>query len=71
MTPTQKKILAALKDGEATKKDLREKTGLPRRTIYQAINDALALGLVRERPSLRDTRQTFWSLTEQGRAVVL
>jgi DNA-binding MarR family transcriptional regulator len=40
---------------------LREATGLPRRTIYAALRTLRGMGLLRERISLRDTRQTyFW-----------
>jgi DNA-binding transcriptional regulator GbsR (MarR family) len=44
-----------------TGKQLREATGLPRRTIYTALRKLRDLGLLQERQSLRDTRQTyFW-----------
>jgi DNA-binding transcriptional regulator GbsR (MarR family) len=44
-----------------TGKELREATGLPRRTIYTALRKLRDLGLLKERQSLRDTRQTyFW-----------
>jgi predicted transcriptional regulator len=44
-----------------TGKQLREATGLPRRTIYTALRKLRDLGLLEERQSLRDTRQTyFW-----------
>jgi hypothetical protein len=44
-----------------TGKELREATGLPRRTIYTALRKLRDLGLLGERQSLRDTRQTyFW-----------
>ena len=39
---------------------LRDVTGLPRRTIYEALRTLRRLGLLRERPSLRDSRQTFF-----------
>jgi DNA-binding transcriptional ArsR family regulator len=39
---------------------LRETTGLPRRTIYEALRTLRGLGVLRERPSLRDSRQTFF-----------
>lgn len=66
-TPSQKKILSALADlGRATKKDLVTKVGLPRRTIYQAIR-TMPANLIHEAPSLKDTRQSFFSLTEKAR----
>jgi DNA-binding MarR family transcriptional regulator len=44
-----------------TGKELRDATGLPRRTIYTALRRLRALGILKERSSLRDTRQTyFW-----------
>ena len=44
-----------------TGKQIREETGLPRRTVYTALRKLREMGLVRERSSLRDTRQTyFW-----------
>lgn len=40
---------------------LRESTGLPRRTIYEALRRLKQIGVLRERVSLKDTRQTyFW-----------
>ncbi len=44
-----------------TGKQLREATGLPRRTIYTALRRLRDMGLLEEQASLRDTRQTyFW-----------
>lgn len=44
-----------------TGKQLREATGLPRRTIYTALRKLREMGVLQERQSLRDTRQTyFW-----------
>lgn len=44
-----------------TGKQLREATGLPRRTIYTALRRLREMGLLEEQASLRDTRQTyFW-----------
>ena len=44
-----------------TGKQIREATGLPRRTVYTALRRLKEMGLLRERQSLRDTRQTyFW-----------
>lgn len=39
---------------------LREETHLPRRTIYAALQKLKELGVLNERPSLRDTRQTYY-----------
>jgi DNA-binding transcriptional ArsR family regulator len=44
-----------------TGKDLREATGLPRRTLYTAIQKLKEVGVLHEQVSLRDSRQTyFW-----------
>lgn len=44
-----------------TGKEIREATGLPRRTIYTALRRLREMGLLKEQASLRDTRQTyFW-----------
>ncbi|MEK6975577.1 MAG: winged helix-turn-helix domain-containing protein [Candidatus Thermoplasmatota archaeon] len=44
-----------------TGKEIREATGLPRRTVYTALRRLREMGLLKEAPSLRDTRQTyFW-----------
>ncbi|HUR62664.1 MAG TPA: winged helix-turn-helix domain-containing protein [Candidatus Thermoplasmatota archaeon] len=52
-----------------TGKQLREATGLPRRTIYTALRKLRDLGLLQERQSLRDTRQTyFWVPAEDSPA---
>jgi DNA-binding transcriptional ArsR family regulator len=60
--PSVEAILQQL-EGHApmTGKELREATGLPRRTIYTALRRLREMGLLEERSSLRDTRQTyFW-----------
>lgn len=43
-----------------TGQQLRESTHLPRRTVYAALQTLKGLGVLRERPSLRDTRQTYY-----------
>ena len=44
-----------------TGKEIREATGLPRRTVYTALRRLREMGLLQERSSLKDTRQTyFW-----------
>ncbi len=44
-----------------TGQDIRKATGLPRRTVYAALERLREIGILGERPSLRDTRQTyFW-----------
>lgn len=43
-----------------TGRQLRDATNLPRRTIYAALHRLRELGVIQERASLRDTRQTFY-----------
>lgn len=43
-----------------TGRQLRDATNLPRRTIYAALQRLKDLDVVKERASLRDTRQTFY-----------
>ncbi len=44
-----------------TGKQLRENLNLPRRTLYTALQRLRELGLLAERRSLKDSRQTyFW-----------
>lgn len=48
-----------------TGKELREATGLPRRTIYTALSKLRQLGILEERSSLKDTRQTYFWVPSQ------
>ena len=43
-----------------TGRQLRDATNLPRRTIYAALQKLRELDVIKERASLRDTRQTFY-----------
>ena len=49
-----------------TGRQLRDATHLPRRTIYAALQRLRELGVIQERASLRDTRQTFYWVAGQG-----
>ena len=49
-----------------TGRQLRDATHLPRRTIYAALQRLRELGVIEERASLRDTRQTFYWVAGQG-----
>ena len=52
-----------------TGSELRDLTGLPRRTVYAALQRLKELGLLRERASLRDARQTyFWVASGEQQA---
>lgn len=46
-----------------TSQQLRESTGLPRRTVYAALRTLRDLGILKERTSLKDSRQTYFWLT--------
>ena len=46
-----------------TSQELRESTGLPRRTVYAALRTLRDLGLLKERLSLKDSRQTYFWLS--------
>jgi hypothetical protein len=45
-----------------TNADLCELSGLPRRTVYNALRTLSRLGVLSQRPSLHDARQTFFWL---------
>ena len=60
-------VLVELAKGkELTKRDLLETIGAPRRTVYSAVRRLVGQGLVRIRPSLIDTRQSWHGLTDLG-----
>lgn len=52
-----------------TGRQLRDATHLPRRTIYAALQRLRELGVIQERASLKDTRQTFYWVAGQGPAM--
>lgn len=60
--PSAQEIFCALYGHEPmTGQQIREETGMPRRTIYSALRKLRELGVLNSRLSLRDTRQTyFW-----------
>lgn len=60
-------ILMALADGPKTQKDLCAETGRARRTIYAAIRNLQAAGVVEGRRDLRDTRQMVYWTTGRSR----
>lgn len=53
-----------------TGKELREYTGLPRRTTYTALRRLREQGLLQEKASLRDTRQTYYWLAPSAAALL-
>ena len=65
LPPTVKTVADLLAHHAAmTGAQIREETGLPRRTVYSALQRLKALGILRERPSLKDTRQTYFWISE-------
>lgn len=62
VAPSVQTVLATLyAQHPLTGQQIRERTGLPRRTVYAALQRLKELGVLQERTSLRDTRQSyFW-----------
>jgi len=62
LAPSVQSVLTALYEHHPlTGQQIRESTGLPRRTVYAALQRLKELGVLHERVSLRDTRQSyFW-----------
>ncbi|HLF16865.1 MAG TPA: helix-turn-helix transcriptional regulator [Candidatus Thermoplasmatota archaeon] len=60
--PSVQTVLCALYERHPlTGSQLRDATGLPRRTVYAALERLRGFGILEERVSLRDSRQTyFW-----------
>lgn len=60
--PSAKQVLCTLlEESPLTMKDIQSRSGLARRTVYGAVRTLRELGMLAEKPSLRDTRQTlFW-----------
>ncbi len=69
--PSVQAVLCTLVDHDPmTGQQIRESTGLPRRTVYAALKTLKSFGILRERISLRDTRQTyFWVVQDKPAAV--
>ena len=61
---TQKVFCALYGHDPMTGADLREETGMPRRTLYAALQRLREIGVLKEQPSLRDTRQTYFWLDD-------
>ncbi len=57
---TQRVLCELVEHQPLTGKQLREATGLARRTTYAALQKLRQLGLLKERLSLSDTRQTYY-----------
>ncbi|MEK6986446.1 MAG: MarR family winged helix-turn-helix transcriptional regulator [Candidatus Thermoplasmatota archaeon] len=64
ISPSVQTVLCTLVEHTPmTGQQIRESTGLPRRTVYAALKVLKTLGILRERASLRDTRQTYFWVT--------
>lgn len=60
-----KAVLCTLEDHQPrTNRALQEETGLPRRTLYTALQRLKDEGLVKQRISLADTRQSYFWLPD-------
>lgn len=65
--PSVQTVLCTLVDHDPmTGQQIRESTGLPRRTVYAALKQLKSFGILRERISLKDTRQTYFWVVAQG-----
>lgn len=62
LAPSVRTVFQALYEQHPlTGQQIRERTHLPRRTVYAALQRLKGLGILHERVSLRDTRQSyFW-----------
>lgn len=60
--PSAQQVFCALFGHEPmTGAQIRDETGLPRRTVYSALKKLREIGVLKEQLSLKDTRQTyFW-----------
>lgn len=50
--------------GLLTSKELQERSGLARRTVYSALRRLLEMGYVERHPNLRDTRRSWFVLRD-------
>jgi hypothetical protein len=66
VAPSVQTVLGTLRAHEPmTSADIQATTGLPRRTVYAALRTLRGLGVLMERPSLRDMRQSYvWLASE-------
>lgn len=63
--PSVQAILGALRQNmPMTGADIRQVSGLPRRTVYTALRTLRERGVLRQRQSLQDTRQTYFWLVD-------
>ncbi|MDJ1431475.1 MarR family transcriptional regulator [Halostagnicola sp. A-GB9-2] len=70
LPPSAKLVYKVLKYNTAlTQQELAEETMLPKRTVRFALTRLKEAGLVEGRISIRDARQSVYSLTEDGKQV--
>jgi len=56
------RVYVCLQAGRATQKEICERTGLARRTVYSALRALMTLDQIQETPRLSDTRTSWYSL---------
>ncbi|MFO1535602.1 MAG: helix-turn-helix domain-containing protein [Thermoplasmatota archaeon] len=67
VAPSVQTVLGTLRAHEPmTSADIQATTGLPRRTVYAALRTLRGLGVLMERPSLRDMRQSYVWLAHEA-----
>jgi DNA-binding MarR family transcriptional regulator len=67
LAPSVRTVLQALYEQHPlTGAQIRDRTGLPRRTVYAALQRLKEIHILHERVSLRDTRQTYFWLDLAG-----
>ena len=65
LTPSARLVLDILRGAETpmTMRQIILSSPHGRRTVYQALRDLVAAGLIKSRPSFKDTRQNFYWAT--------
>ncbi|QVV90661.1 ArsR family transcriptional regulator [Methanospirillum sp. J.3.6.1-F.2.7.3] len=72
LPPSAKLVYKVLETGEPlTQKAIIEKTRLPPRTVRYAIQRLKTNAMLKERLSFMDARQSIYSISESGQAVVM
>ncbi|PKL59789.1 MAG: ArsR family transcriptional regulator [Methanomicrobiales archaeon HGW-Methanomicrobiales-4] len=72
MPPSAKLVYKVLESGDRlTQKDIIEKTRLPPRTVRYAIRRLKTNGLLKERISFMDARQSLYSIADLVHPVII
>lgn len=65
LPPSSKLVYLALREaGPSTLAELTDRTALPPRTVRYALDRLAEVGVVDQRPCLRDARQSLYELVE-------